>query len=281
MGRRLGNGSPALGGAAGGFLGRPRTGPKKSPTSLSHTSSLAPLHTRPLPNRTKASLTRTEPRSQRDTQAARKWRPGPDGNCRRCRSARGSARQRRRRKEPSAPAPGCGRRAAGSGRGGCGFQRRRSLRADACLWPSALPAQACCCEARRSGFLLYALLRSRHRPSWAVWWSTPNPPHPLTWTLEGRLLLRCHAFPSKQSPSLRPMRSKEIVPLHLCCLLFVEPFHYLNTKKLYPFKQDHCLVKTVFSKSSRCHQTNTGSCFPTPVAPCQVEENVILTSVDD
>lgn len=76
----------------------------------------------------KASLTGTEPRSQPDTQAARKWRPGPDGNYRRCRSARGSAR----RKEPSAPAPDCGRRAAGARTRGSGrLPHRRRLRAAA------------------------------------------------------------------------------------------------------------------------------------------------------
>lgn len=38
MGRGLGNGSPALGGAAGGFLPDPGAGPNDGPTLLSHTS---------------------------------------------------------------------------------------------------------------------------------------------------------------------------------------------------------------------------------------------------
>lgn len=108
----MGNGSPAQGGAAGAFRLDLKPGPEPAHSPFAHlspTPSTYPSIAEP----DKASLTRTEPRSQRHTQAARKWRPGLDGNCRRCRGARGSARQRRRRKEPSARAPGCRRRAAG------------------------------------------------------------------------------------------------------------------------------------------------------------------------
>lgn len=128
MGRGLGNGGAAWEGLAGAPLSPNRTRPRIPATAAPPASSPSPISSRApgtypsIAEPDKASLPRTEPRSQRATRAARKWRPGPDGNCRRCRSARGSAR---RRKEPSARAPGGGgRRAAGHRDRGSGRLRR-------------------------------------------------------------------------------------------------------------------------------------------------------------
>lgn len=158
MGRGLGNGGAAWEGPPEPRF--PGPDPTRIPAAASPASSPSPISSRApgtypsIAEPDKASLPRTEPRSQRATQAARKWRPGPDGNCRRCRSARGSAR---RRKEPSARAPGGGgRRAAGHRDRGSG-RLRRWLPPPACPPARARTASRPRRGARCSGWLTWVL----------------------------------------------------------------------------------------------------------------------------
>lgn len=155
----------------------------------------------------KASLTGTEPRSQPDTQAARKWRPGPDGNYRRCRSARGSAR----RKEPSAPAPDCGRRAAGARTRGSGrLPHRRRLRAAA--RPGPCDSRVGPAPAGHGGRVPFVgspekLLRS----SWGRVCETPRHLPPCTsggWPLECRTAPHSSLQTESQLSCPRPTRTK-------------------------------------------------------------------------
>lgn len=159
----------------------------------------------------KASLTRTEPRSRRDTQAERKWRLEPDGNCRRCRSARGSAWQRRRRKEPSAPAPGCGRRAAGRGDGGEGAPPQwppTRRRAPGALRPLRSGPRPVAEQSGLLGFYCTFLLEVPVALSGRCGWTSTQPSTPTALDL-GRVSpgpqdcpKTSSTFPSKAGPNL-------------------------------------------------------------------------------
>lgn len=180
----------------------------------------------------KASLTGTEPRSQPDTQAARKWRPMPDGNYRRCRSARGSAR----RKEPSAPAPDCGRRAAGARTRGSGrLPHRRRLRAAARSGPCDSRVRPA--PAGHGGRVPF--VGSPKKPLWSSWGGvcgTPKHSLPRTsggWPLEYRT---APTFGYKPSPNLavldlRRPRENDFITFLLGHLVFADPLHPLKHKK--------------------------------------------------
>lgn len=297
MGRGLGNGSPAPGGAAEGSCPTPARAEGGSSSPLARL--LAGPRTYPsIAEPDKASLTRTEPRSQRDTQAARKWRPGPDGNCRRCRSARGSARPRRRRKEPSAPAPGGGRRAAGRGDEGEWAPPPLPLppppprrRAPGALRP---PPSAPGPAAGKHGALASSwMLLEEVVPVVLREWcgrTPPNPPQPGPW-ISGGAPRDCRTAP-RQLPLFPPNRvpawllptyggqGKTTLWLSSCAICYLRPFSSFKTKikKLDPVKEERYLVKTILFKASRCHQTETGFCFQIFVVLCQVEE---ILSVED
>lgn len=200
-GAGVGNGSPVLGGAAGGSPLDPGTGRRGPESPITHLLA-SPVTYPSIAEPDKASLTGTEPRSQPDTQAARKWRPGPDGNCRRCRSAQGSVR----RKEPSAPAADCGRRAAGARTRGSGRLLHGGL-CDARAWgpppPMYLPGMAV-------WFLWYGPVQ---KPPWCSWggmgggWYT-SPPSTPSGTTSGGWPLACRTAPlcpSNQVPTRLPL----------------------------------------------------------------------------
>lgn len=162
MGRGLGNGSPALGGAAGGFLADP--GPGRRTVQLpSHTPPRRP-HYIPVHCRTGQSFAHknraTQParHTSGEKMAARARRKLPKVPERTGQRAAAAAAERAERAGARL------RKASGGarGRGGVGAAAVASP-APPRAWsppPSALWARACCCGARRPGFLLDGPLRS-------------------------------------------------------------------------------------------------------------------------